>query len=422
MGFIKMANRYFCRRSVFGCLGLGVALHRCVCLPRLIIARPNTPKRINPFLHKHDKKMLENWLRPIPAGWIKDLNLEKSRFGSKVQRYEKELPDLKQTDIALIGIGAEEADALRAALYPLSFPFGHLKIADLGNVRKEDHSFIIPVVQELLEGGICPVLIGHDGRFVQAQFQAHQACQHSVSLAVVDQQIAFHPKLAEVKGFYLNPILQGKNRLFHFSAIGCQSHFVDDGVWMDLEKSHFDTVRLGKAKANLPDTEPYLRDADMVAFHLGALKRSEAPGTVDASPSGFLCEEACQLSRYAGMSDKLTSIGFYGFRNDLDEGGATAQVLAQLAWYFMDGFASRKNDFPASMDGLTEYIVDTKHHDYQLTFWKSSKTGRWWLQVPVKTKKKHQRHRLIPCSYNDYLLASKGELPDRLGEAFGRFG
>jgi hypothetical protein len=39
----------------------------------------------------------------------------------------------------------------------------------------------------------------------------------------------------------------------------------------------------------------------------------------------------------------------------------------------------------------------------------------------VKTKKKHHRHRLIPCSYNDYLLASKGELPDRISAAFGRF-
>ncbi len=366
--------------------------------------------------------MLENWLKPIPAALTKDLQLEKGRFGSKIQRYEKDLPDLKGTAIALVGIGAEEADAMRQALYPLSFSFGNLAIADLGNVRKEDHSFIIPVVQELLEGGICPVLIGYDGKLIQAQFQAHQACQHSVSVAMVDQHIAFHPKLAEVKGYYLNPILQGKNRLFHFSAIGCQSHFVDDDVFMDLEKSHFDTVRLGKVKSNLPDTEPYLRDADLVAFHLGALKRSEAPGTVDASPSGFLCEEACQLSRYAGMSDKLTSIGFYGYRHELDESHATAHVLAQLIWYFMDGFANRKRDFPASMDGLTEYIVEYKGHDYQLTFWKSNKSGRWWLQVPVKTKKRHERHRLIPCSYNDYLAASKGELPDRLGEAFGRFG
>jgi formiminoglutamase len=65
--------------------------------------------------------------------------------------------------------------------------------------------------------------------------------------------------------------------------------------------------------------------------------------------------------------------------------------------------------------------VDFKGHEAPFTFWKSNRTGRWWIQVPVKTKKKHLRHRLIPCSYNDYLQASKGEMPDRLSLAFGRF-
>jgi formiminoglutamase len=159
----------------------------------------------------------------------------------------------------------------------------------------------------------------------------------------------------------------------------------------------------------------------MVCFHLAALKSAEAPGVATPSSSGFTCEEACQLSRYAGMNDKLTSIGFYGFEADLDDFGRSAQVMSQLLWYFFDGFSNRRSDFPASMDGLTEYIVDFKGHDHPFTFWKSNKTGRWWIQVPVKPKKKHQRHRLIPCSYNDYLMASKGELPDRISNAFGRF-
>jgi formiminoglutamase len=68
-----------------------------------------------------------------------------------------------------------------------------------------------------------------------------------------------------------------------------------------------------------------------------------------------------------------------------------------------------------------EYIVPLKQLDYQLTFWKSKRSGRWWLQVPVKTKKQHQRHRLIPCSYEDYQLAGQDQLPDRLLEAFRRF-
>ncbi|MEZ4931669.1 MAG: hypothetical protein R2788_06060 [Saprospiraceae bacterium] len=41
------------------------------------------------------------------------------------------------------------------------------------------------------------------------------------------------------------------------------------------------------------------------------MKYADAPAAQDATPSGFFSEEACQISRYAGMNDKLTSIGFY---------------------------------------------------------------------------------------------------------------
>ena len=366
-------------------------------------------------------QMLENWLRPIDTNLIDDLDLAEEKLGAKIQRHEERLPSLKHTKVVLVGVGEEEANAVRRALYPMTFPFQKIKVADLGNVRREENSFIVSLVRELLEGGVCPVLIGRHGKFTKAQFQAHQACQHAVSVVEIKERVAFHPNGDESGDFYLNHILQGKNRLFHFSTIGSQSHFVDEAVFRFLEHAHFDYIRLGRAKGDLPATEPYIRDADMVSFHLSALKASDAPGVQTASPSGFFSEEACQLSRYAGMSDKLTSIGFYGFEKSLDPQGRTAQTLAQLIWYFLDGLNNRQRDFPASMEELMEYVVDSKDIDQPLTFWKSNKTGRWWLQVPVKTKKKEQRHRLIPCSYQDYLEASNGDLPDRLVNAFKRF-
>ncbi len=365
--------------------------------------------------------MLENWLRPLNIGNIIETPLDSGNFGEKIKRYETEMPSLQAVRLAIVGIGDESADAVRRVLYRLSFPFGKLAAADLGNLRKPDSAFVLPLLQELMDSKICPIIIGNVPKLAQVQFKAHFACQPSVSLVAVDERVPFHPRLGELDGHYLNPVMNGKTRPFHFGVVGCQSHFVDDETFQALESISADTVRLGKARANLFEIEPVMRDADMACFHLAALKSAEAPGVVNPSPSGFTCEEACQLSRYAGMNDKLTSIGFYGFEHDLDEYGRSAQVMSQLVWYFFDGFSNRKNDFPASMDGLTEYIVDFKGHDHPFTFWKSNKTGRWWIQVPVKPKKKHQRHRLIPCSYNDYLMASKGELPDRISTAFGRF-
>lgn len=365
--------------------------------------------------------MLDNWLRPLNMDDIAETPLDTVSFGEKIKRYEAEMPSLQDVRLAIVGIGDEAADAARKSLYRMSFPFGKLVAADLGNVRKTEASFVLPLLQELMDSKICPVIIGGLPKLAQAQYKAHFACQPSVTVVTVDERVPFHPRLGELDGHYLNPVMNGKAKPFHFGILGCQSHFVDDETFQALENISADVVRLGKARANMPDLEPVMRDADMACFHLAALKSAEAPGVLRPTPSGFTCEEACQLSRYAGMNDKLTSAGFYGYEPDLDEYGRTGQVLAQMVWYFFDGFANRRGDFPASMDGLTEYIVDFKSHDHSFTFWKSNRTGRWWVQVPVKPKKKHQRHRLIPCSHNDYLQTSQGELPDRLLLAFKRF-
>ena len=106
--------------------------------------------------------------------------------------------------------------------------------------------------------------------------------------------------------------------------------------------------------------EPLIRDADLLSIHLAALKQSDLPAVSHPTPSGFLLEEACKIARYAGMSDKLKAMGIFGFRKSIDRKAQTAQAIAQMIWYFMDGFYHRKNDFPVSTDGLVEYIVDFK--------------------------------------------------------------
>lgn len=365
--------------------------------------------------------MLENWLHPIRESLTQQVSENQVKAGGQLRRYIAGLPNLKDVRVAIIGIGEAEADAVRQHLYRLSWPFGHIPVADLGNVRREEPSFVAPLLIELLDSNICPIVIGREEHFMAGQFTAHHGWQKSVSLTVVDEKLAFLPGSEKSSEYYLSEILDNKERLFHFSAIGLQSHFLDDDIASYLQFRHFDRLHLGALREDLMLAEPLVRDADLVSFHLAALKRIEAPGVPNATAAGLFSEEACQLSRYAGMSDKLSSIGFYGYHLANDPAGDTAQLVAQLIWYFMDGFSSKKNDFPKSMDGLLEYIIPMQDLDYQLTFWKSSKSGRWWLQVPVSIGNNQNRHRLIPCSYQDYLDASTGKLPDRFLNAFRRF-
>lgn len=359
--------------------------------------------------------MLQNWLKPLSPSVIDEAGrCAEGSIGQQAVLFQQDFPDLKKVKIALVGLDDTSADAVRKVLYGFNASFAKGGIADLGNIRKADTTQIVSVVYELITGKVLPILIGHHHDWAKAQFLAYQEAKAVVNWTVIDE--TFRSSSTGV------PLLDaGHPMLFHYALIGAQAHLLPEKVQKMMDKNHFELFRLGRTRTAIEEAEPILRDADLLSFHLNALKNCEAPGVQNPSVSGFFLEEACQLTRYAGMSDKLTSFGVYGLETTNDPGGITAQATAQLVWYFLDGFFNRKGDYPASVKGLTEYVVDLPEFNHQLTFWKSTLSGRWWLQVPVDIKRKHQRHRLIPCSFQDYQLACRQELPDRFFRAFKRF-
>jgi hypothetical protein len=91
-----------------------------------------------------------------------------------------------------------------------------------------------------------------------------------------------------------------------------------------------------------------------------------------------------------------------------------------MIWYFVDGYYNRVNDIP-QMDksSFVKYMVDLEEHG--LTFWKSQKSGRWWMEVPFNiAKEKFKRHHLVSCSYSDYETAMQGDVPDRWIKAYDK--
>ncbi|MCC6460677.1 MAG: hypothetical protein IT260_09430 [Saprospiraceae bacterium] len=368
--------------------------------------------------------MLQNWLKPLaPSIFLAADTLPAHSLGKHMLLHGNQIPNLKGVRVALVGVDEKEANAVREVLYRQACPFPKNSIVDLGNLRRPDPAMLIPVVFELLSGKVLPILLAQQDELARAQFMAYQEAKSLVNLMVIDER----PRLAgtaegPASEAVYTPLVQPRHPLlFHFGLVGFQSHQTPPAQLDFLQQQHFDMLRLGKSRTAIEETEPVLRDADLLAFHLGALKQSEAAAVENASPSGYFLEEACQLCRYAGMSDKLSSFGIYGYQQRLDKDRQTAQAISQMLWYFLEGFFNRKNDFPVSTDGLTEYIVDFRGHNYQLTFWKSSRSGRWWMQTPVSTRKKHQRHYLVPCSFQDYQAACREELPDRLLQALRRF-
>lgn len=368
--------------------------------------------------------MLQNWLQPIDDAVCPEPTSTYRKVGHRLVLHTQSggIPKLSGVQVALIGTDPKSAAAFRRHFYRLAYPFTKLKIADLGDLRKPNIDFCIGALAEIRNAGMLPVLIGSGIEGSQALFRAMMINYQSINLVVVDETIPLDPLHQKSTNPYLNPIVFGSdNQVFQLGLIGYQIHFVDPEVQKFLRDQTFDLVRLGDARAQIQEVEPIIRDADLFGIHLTALRGGEAPAVAVPSPSGFLVEEACQMARYAGMSDKLKGFYLLGYAPEKDPDQHTAFVMAEIVWYFLDGLYHRKGDFPVSTEGLTEYIVELKKYNYTLTFWKSKYSGRWWLQVPVKVRRRHERHRLLPCSYQDYRAACRDELPDRLINAFKRF-
>ncbi len=364
--------------------------------------------------------MLENWLQPLDPEQIFEGASQSDFPGySYIEAYEDDFPNLENTHIAIIGLD-ETADTIRRHFYKLSYHFKGLACADLGNIRKSSSDFLAQVLIELSDGGILPVILGKE-HMASAQFVAQKGLRKLHNICIVNERIPYEPD-SEDRFFFLNELLERfDDALFNIGMLGYQRHFTPPYILDWLENAKYPRLRLGELEGNLKEAEPIIRDADLFFLHLNAIRGSDAPGVKQQTPNGLFAEDACRLARYAGISDKTVSFSIAGLYKENDLGKRTAQLAGQILWYFLDGFHSRKSDFPVSLGHMTEYLVDIPGYEKPFTFWKSEKSGRWWMQIPAKTGEEMERHRLIPCSYEDYQKAGRGEIPERLLEAIERF-
>ncbi|WP_462264323.1 formimidoylglutamase [Mucilaginibacter sp.] len=361
-----------------------------------------------------------------------------SQLGRKTKFYTDEFPELNEQliNIAVIGVMEDRhatgnpgcglgPDYIREKFYQLNEGGYQSKIADLGNIRQgntvaDTYFALRSVVTELMKQEIVPIILGGGQDLTYAQYLAYEELEQRVDLVVVDSH--FDLDEDEESDFtettstsYLNKIfLHEPNYLFNFSNLGYQTYFVSQDSLRVMEKLFFDVHRLGEVTGKMGVTEPIIRNANMLSFDVGAIRSSDAQGNANATPNGFYGEEACQICRYAGFNDKLSSIGFYEFNPAYDNNGQTAMLVAEMMWYFVDGYYNRKSDFP--LNPKSQYLIyktTLQHDDHEMVFVKSRKTDRWWMQVPYPTNGSlNERFHLVPCLYQDYETAVTGEMPD----------
>ncbi len=365
----------------------------------------------------------------------------RKKLGDVVRAYlaPNDFPDLEDTDLAIIGVNedrnavnnegcGQSPDHIREELYELFQGSYKIKMVDLGNILQghsvQDTFFALSaVVTELLSKNILPVILGGSQDLTYANYLAYEKLGRIINIVTVDPMFDLGQTEDDLDSrSYLNGIiLKQPNYLFNFTNIGYQTYFVDQEMIGLMKNLFFDAYRLGNVRANMEESEPMVRNADLISIDISAIRMSDAPGNGNAVPNGLCGEEMCQIVRYAGLSDKLSSIGFYEYNHKLDRQHQTAQLISQMIWYFIDGFYNRKKDFPDDkMKDYIKFTVTLEDFKDKLLFYKSKRSDRWWMKVPVriKMKSRYERHHMVPCSYADYQMACNNTIPDRWWQTY----
>ncbi len=373
-----------------------------------------------------------DFLSPLDTDILNFIDeLSSQNLGSKVVLHTSEdFPDISKINIAIIGVADDrgnkeeqevDLDTIRKELYSLYPGNWEVSLADLGNILPgeslaDTYFALQKVTTILIKYNIIPIIIGGSQDLTYALYRAYDELEQMVNLVTIDSKFDFgkesHPISAN--SFLTKIILDEPNNLFNYCNVGYQTYYNSQEEIDLIEKMYFDAYRLGDIASNLSISEPVFRDADIVSLDLTSIKSSESGNFTNFVPNGFSGKEICSLSRYSGISDKVSLFGIFNHTGSKQE----AVLIAQIIWYFIEGYHYRSNEYPfGSKDNYLKYIIPLENEE--LVFYKSNKTDRWWIEIPFisNVNNKLKKTALLPCSYEEYLGACNQEIPERWWKA-----
>ena len=371
--------------------------------------------------------MALDFLTPLNSDileYVKELSSQ--HLGSKIVFHtQDDFPDLNKIKIALIGVlenrGCKNFDQpvklnhIRKEFFNLYPGNWNISIGDLGDIEPgeiiEDTYFAIQKLTTfLLKKNIIPIIIGGSQDITYPLYRAYDDLEQMVNVISIDNKFDFLREEGSLSNSYLTKmIVDEPNNLFNYSNIGYQTYFNSQEEIDLIEKLFFESYRLGEISNDPSISEPIFRDGNLVSIDLNSIKSSDSGNFINFTPNGFSGKEICSLARYAGISDKITCLGLFNHQNSKQE----SVLISQILWYFIEGIHCRSNEYPFGTK--QDYIKYTVTLDENLVFYKSNITNRWWIEISIITNKdnKLKKSTLFPCSYQDYLLACSGEVPER---------
>ena len=286
--------------------------------------------------------------------------LSSQHLGNKVVFHtQHDFPDISKVKIAIVGVlenrgvttSSDEVnlDHIRKELYNLFPGNWESSIADLGDVLSgnslDDSYFALQsIVSSLIKKKVIPIIIGGSQDLTYALYRAYDNLEQMVNMVAIDSKFDIGKQEQNIQSdSYLSKIIvEEPNNLFNYSNIGYQTYYNSQEEIDLIEKLYFDAYRLGEVCNNITISEPVFRDADLISLDLHSVKSSDSGSLTPFIPNGFNGKEICSLSRYAGISDKVSCFGIFNHNSS----GQESVLIAQIVWYFIEGVHYRSNEYP----------------------------------------------------------------------------
>lgn len=347
-------------------------------------------------------------------------------------------PDVPKKSLVLFSINeprlnhgilnfSNTSNQIRKVLYSLSSFNKYIKLYDLGSLEPgdsiQDTFFAIKqTFKKLILNKCTIILLGNTKELSLPIYHAYKDLEEFVNIVEIDSSISHLDFSNEDNPFYLSKIInENPCYLFNFSNIGFQSYYVNASQTDLMEKLFFETYRLGWVRQNIQETEPIIRSGNFLVFNVSSIRFSDYPLQNKNNPNGFYGEEACQLSRYAGLSQNLNIFGLFDIYPWDIKPEIAYELSSQIIWYFIEGYINRTIEIPNDSAQFIKYHITPENYGSEIIFYKNLKNDKWWMEIPFSNnlnQKRFNRFNLIPCSIADYQTACANDIPERWWKTF----
>jgi hypothetical protein len=345
-----------------------------------------------------------------------------NNYADFVRNFEKEIENVKDEKVVFLLSAAktekekQAVNSIRTSLYSLSKTTKRINFFDLGNVQSSllTTDKLVSALKYLFEE-LYNVLKKENIRFLILLPDRKLVSDFLTSIPEKIFNISdINPQFDLSKEVRM---LTSQSKVLIYNLVGAMQFYYNYEL-QDSQSNEF-FIRFGEVKDDVFSYfEPLARESLVTINSLDSVSTAFVQGSCLNSANGFDAYLFSAFSHIEALSPMVRFNFYTSFCNfDKDVTGASSSLLSQAIWLYLNSFhkAVQENPLavptPDNIEIIRQFNTDI---NFELTFYHSTFTGRWWMQMPGLSY-------VFAVSELEYNNLKKGILTDRIQKLVKNF-